>query len=191
MIRILVFSGSIRTGSLNAKLAACAAAELAALDTEVTHLSIADYALPLYDGDLEATSGAPEAAVRLKRQFCAHEGVFIASPEYNAGVTPLLKNAVDWVSRVREDGEAPLAAFRNRVFALGSASPGGYGAFRSQMALRQVLELGTGSLVIPESVAVAQAHQAFDNEGRLTDERMRALLAAACKALIDRARAFA
>lgn len=191
MVRVLVFSGSIRSGSLNARLAAAAALELARLDAEVTLLSLADYPLPLYDGDLEAAEGQPDNALKLKRQFGAHQGLFLAGPEYNAGITPLMKNAIDWVSRVREEGEPPLAAFRNRVFALGSASPGGYGGMRSQMATRQVLELGCGALVIPESVAIPSAHQAFDEAGNLKEERLRGMLATCCRALIGRARVLA
>lgn len=189
MVRILVFSGSIRTGSFNSKLAAAAAAELGRLDADVSLISLADYPMPLYDGDLEAASGQPENALKLKRQFCAHQGLFIAGPEYNAGVTPLLKNAIDWVSRVREPGEQPLAAYRTRVFALGSASPGGYGGMRSQIATRQCLELGCGALVIPETVAVSAADKAFAEDGTLKDEKVQGLLAASCKALVERAKA--
>lgn len=191
MVRVLVLSGSIRSGSFNTKLAAAAAAELARLDAAVTLVSLSDYPMPLYDGDLEAAEGQPAAALMLKRQFCAHQGIFIASPEYNAGVTPLLKNAIDWVSRVREDGEPSLSAYRGRVFALGSASPGGYGGMRSQLAVRQVLEVGCGALVIPESVAIPAAHQAFDDSGHLKDERLRNLLAGSCRTLIERARQMA
>jgi NAD(P)H-dependent FMN reductase len=191
MVRVLVLSGSIRSGSFNTKLAAAAAAELARLDAAVTLVSLSDYAMPLYDGDLEAAEGQPDAALKLKRQFCAHQGLFIASPEYNAGVTPLLKNAIDWVSRVREDGEPPLAAYRGRVFALGSASPGGYGGMRSQLAVRQILEVGCGALVIPESIAVPAALQAFDDSGNLKDGRLRNLLAGCCRTLIERARQMA
>ena len=79
----------------------------------------------------------------------AHQGVFITSPEYSASVTPLLKNAIDWVSRVRERGEPNYAAFKGRVFAIGAASPGSAGGLRSLMALRQILELGCGALVHP------------------------------------------
>ena len=79
--------------------------------------------MPIYDGDIAEQSGAPDNAVKLKQLMSAHQGVFIASPEYNASITPLLKNTIDWISRVRERGEPPLAAYQNRVFALGGASP--------------------------------------------------------------------
>ena len=140
--KILVFAGSIRTGSVNARLAALAAKELVLLDADVSRISLLDYPLPLYDGDLETRSGAPENAVKLKRLMMLHRGVFITSPEYNASIAPLLKNTLDWISRVREDGEPALAAYRNRVFALGAASNGTLGGYRSLIALRQVLELG-------------------------------------------------
>src|ERR1700760_3817988 len=95
--KVLVFAGSIRPGSFNARLAALAAKEIARADADVTRISLQDFPLPLYDGDHETRAGPPENAVKLKRMFCAHQGVFIASPEYNASLTPLLKNAIDWV----------------------------------------------------------------------------------------------
>ncbi|MCZ7642814.1 MAG: NAD(P)H-dependent oxidoreductase [Pseudorhodoplanes sp.] len=186
--RILVFAGSIRTGSFNAALAALAAKELALAGAEVTRISLADYPMPLYDADLEAKSGQPEHAVKLKQMMMAHHGVFIASPEYNASLTPLLKNAVDWVSRVHEGREVALAAYRNRVFALGGASNGQFGAMRSLMALRQILELGCGALVIPEQIAVVRAADAFDDTGHLKDERTASQLNAVVRRLIESAR---
>src|SRR5438270_78179 len=140
--KILVFAGSVRTGSHNARLAALVAKELLLAGAEVTYISLADYPMPLFDADLEVKSGAPANAVKLKQMMAVHRGVFIVSPEYNASITPLLKNTLDWVSRVRERGEQPLAAYRDRVFALAAASNEGYGGMRSLMALRQVLELG-------------------------------------------------
>jgi NAD(P)H-dependent FMN reductase len=186
--KVLVLAGSIRTGSLNARLAALAAKEIARAEADVTRISLVDYPLPLYDGDLEARSGPPENAVKLKRTFCAHQGVFIASPEYNASMTPLLKNAIDWISRVRESKEPPLAAYRNRVFALGAASNGTYGGMRSLMALRHVLELGCGALVIPEQIAVREASHAFDENDDLKDERNAGLLKAVAGRLVELAR---
>ena len=186
--KILVFAGSIRTGSFNARLAALAAKEIARAEAEVTRISLLDFPLPLYDGDHEARSGAPENAVKLKRMFCAHQGVFIASPEYSASLTPLLKNTIDWISRVRENKEPPLSAYRNRVFALGAASNGTYGGMRSIMALRHVLELGCGALVIPEQIAVREASHAFDENDELKDERSAALLRTLARRLVELAR---
>jgi NAD(P)H-dependent FMN reductase len=191
MAKILVFAGSIRTGSFNARLAALAAKELTLLDAEVTHISLADFPMPLYDGNMEAASGPPENAVKLKRLIGSQHGVFIASPEYNASITPLLKNTLDWVSRVRDGKEPPLAAYKNRVFALGAASNGTYGGMRSLMTLRQVLELGCGALVIPEQVVVREAASAFDETGSLKEERAANLLKTVANRLVDMARVLA
>ena len=189
--KVLVLAGSIRTGSFNARLAAIAAKEIARAEAEVTRISLLDFPLPLYDGDLEARSGPPENAVKLKRMFCAHQGVFIASPEYNASLTPLLKNTIDWISRGRENKEPTLAAYRNRVFALGAASNGTYGGMRSIMALRHVLELGCGALVIPEQIAVREASHAFDENDELKDERSAAVLRTLARRLVELARQIA
>lgn len=186
--KILVFAGSIRNGSFNARLAALAAKELTLAEAEVTHISLADYPLPLYDGNLEALNGPPDNAYKLKRLFMQHEGVFIVSPEYNASVTPLLKNTLDWVSRVREGREPPLAAYKSRVFAIAGASPGAFGAMRSLMALRQILEIGVGALVIPEMVAVREASNAFDEMDNLKDERSAGALKTAASQLVAMAR---
>jgi NAD(P)H-dependent FMN reductase len=120
-----------------------------------------------------------------------HQGVFIASPEYNASVTPLLKNTIDWISRVRERGEPPLAVFKNRVFAIGGASDSPYGAMRSLMALRQVLELGCGALVLPEQITVFRASEAFDEMDDLKEERAAATLKRVAQRLVDAAREMA
>jgi NAD(P)H-dependent FMN reductase len=118
----------------------------------------------------------------------AHHGVFIASPEYSASVTPMLKNAIDWVSRVRERGDPAYAAFKSRVFAISSASPGRAGGLRSLMALRQILELGCGALVVPEQVAIPQADNAFDDMGNIADIGTANLFRAVLTRLVDMAR---
>ena len=104
MPRILVFAGSIRTGAYSGRTADAAQRELALQGAEVTRLSLADYPLPILDQDLEKEYGIPENAMKLARQFAAHDGLLIATPEYNGSIPPLLKNAVDWISRVRADG---------------------------------------------------------------------------------------
>jgi NAD(P)H-dependent FMN reductase len=171
--KILVFAGSVRPGSYNVRLAALAVKELALMDIEPTRIALEDYPLPLYLGDMKAA--VPENAVRLKRQFTAHHGVFIASPEHNATFPTVLKNAIDWIAHVRESGrdgvEPMLAAWRNRVFALGSAANETYGGARSLMALRQTMQLGFGALVIPEQICVPQASNAFADNGTLRDDK--------------------
>jgi len=189
--KILVFAGSIRTGSFNARLAAIATKEFALAGADVTRLSLLDYPMPIYDGDLEARSGQPEAAISLKRMMMQHQGIFIASPEYNASITPLLKNSLDWVSRVREGKEAPLAAYKDRAFAISGASNGGYGAMRSLLALRQVLETGCGALVIPDQIAVARAADAFDEMDHFKDDGNTRRLKAVVQSLIEFARHYA
>src|SRR6202034_2562452 len=111
-LKILVIPGSLRTGSLNAKLAAVAAHQFAQAGVEVTRLSLADFPLPIYDGDLQTRSGVPKNAVDLKRMIGTHHGVLFVTPEYNSSVSPLLKNAIDWVSRVQDTHESRGEVFR-------------------------------------------------------------------------------
>src|SRR5258705_5635560 len=148
--KILVIPGSLRSGSHNVRLAALATKELVLAEAEVTRISLGDYPLPIYDADVAAKSGPHSNALKLKQIMSAHGGVFIASPEYNASITPLLKNAIDWISVVRERGEPALAAYQNRVFALGAASPGRSGGMQSLIALRQVLPVGSPPLLLGE-----------------------------------------
>jgi NAD(P)H-dependent FMN reductase len=183
--KILVLPGSLRTGSHNARLAALAAKELALAGAEVTRISLEDYPLPLFDADLLGESGVPGPAVQLKRMLLAHQGVFISSPEYSASVTPLLKNTIDWISRVRDPGEPGYAAFKGRVFGIGAATNSGSGGLRSLMALRQILELGCGALVIPEQIAVPRADQAFDDKDDLRDESLAAALKTMARRLVE------
>lgn len=185
MPRILVIAGSLRPDSLNARLAGAALRELALANVDVTHLSLADFPLPLYDAEDEARTGFPPHAVNLKRQLGAHRGVFIASPEYNASVSPLLKNTIDWMSRVRERGDDPLGPFHDRVFALGAASPEQFGGLRGLMALRQILELGCGATVIARQVTIAHADRAFDETDRLKGEGDAEALRLTLRGLID------
>ena len=170
--KILVMAGSLRTASHNARLAALATKEFVLADADVTRISLADYPLPLIDADVLSASGPPRQAVELRALLSAHQGVFIASPEYSASITPLLKNAIDWISRVRERGEPAYAAFKGRAFAIGSAAHGAAGGVRGLIALRQVLELGCGALVIPEQINVGGADDAFDDMDNLKDQNL-------------------
>jgi chromate reductase len=171
--KLAFFAGSTRQASFNRKLAR-AACELARARGHTADLiELADYPMPMYNGDDEAAEGPPGNARRMRDVLRPYQGIFIASPEYNASLTPLLKNSLDWMSRVRDGDEPGLALFRNRVFAISGASAGRYGAMRSLIALRQVLELGMGVLVLPNQVALAGADKAFDETGALLDPAMR------------------
>lgn len=168
-VKILVFSGSLRTGSFNTKLAGAAARELALLNAEVSFISLDDFPLPIYDADLEKKSGIPQNAVNLKRMIGAHDGIFIACPEYNHNPPPLVSNVIDWVSRIPNEagaqGFVPMP-----VIALGSASSGPYGGARTLIPLRIMLCHGWGALVLPRMISVTSAAGAFDEKGHLKIE---------------------
>ena len=122
--------------------------------------------------------------MKLGRMIAAHDGLFIASPEYNASIAPLLKNAIDWVSLIARDGEKPFKAWNGRYIALGSASNGRLGGIRSLNHLRSVM-MAVGTQIITEQCSVSDAAAAFDEDGRLTDERTAGILNRTCKSLID------
>src|SRR6266568_6499736 len=138
-LKIRVIPGSLRTGSLNARLAAAAAYELAQADAEVTRISLGDFPLPIYDGDLQTKSGVPKHAINLKRMIGAHHGVLIVTPEYNSSVPALVKNTIDWITRVQDPHETRGQVFRERVFAIASASGNRLGGTRALAALRLIL----------------------------------------------------
>jgi chromate reductase, NAD(P)H dehydrogenase (quinone) len=189
--KVLVIPGSVRARSYNVRLAALATKELALADVDVTRISLLDYPLPIYDADGAERSGLPPNALRLKQLLDAHHGVFIASPEYNASITPLIKNTIDWISVVRERGEPQLAVYQNRVFALGGASPGRSGAMQSLLALRQVLAVGCRALVLAEQVSVRNAEQAFDEMDELRDARAADQLRLVMRKLVETAQLLA
>jgi NAD(P)H-dependent FMN reductase len=173
--RILVFAGSIQADAPSARLAGAALKELVKMDVDATRISLADYPLPLFDTGLE--QGVPATARKLHDMMLAHRGIYIATAESNASIPSLLKNAIDWVSRVR----GSRSPFHACVFALGAIAEehGGHGAL---LSLRQVLELGLGALVIPEQVAIADVERAFDDAGDLVDQTLaKQLRASICR----------
>lgn len=166
--RVLVFGGSLRRDSVNQKLAAVAAAGARQAGAEVTLIALRDFPLPLYDGDLEAASGLPENARRLKALFREHHGLIIASPEYNSSIPGVLKNAIDWVSRAESKDD--VSVFAGKTASLCAASPGALGGLRGLVHLRAILG-NMGVIVLPDQVAVGQAYQAFSPDGALIDAK--------------------
>lgn len=169
--KILAFAGSTREQSFNKMLVKIAAQGSKAAGAEVTFLDFRDLPMPLFDQDLEAKEGLPENVLKFKQLMKAHQGLLIASPEYNSSITPLLKNAIDWASRP-EPGEPPLSltCFKNKVAALMSTSPGGLGGLRGLAHVRSILS-SIGVLVIPDQRAISSAFEAFDADGKLKDPK--------------------
>ena len=170
--KILAFAGSTRTDSFNKKLVRIAAEGARKAGAEVTVLDLRDYPLPLYDGDLEQREGLPANARKLKDLFLAHQGLMIASPEYNSSISAVLKNAIDWVSRP-VPGEPPLGCFIDKVAALMSASTRALGGLRGLVTVRSILG-NIRVIVLPDQVAVAKAHEAFAPDGSLKDPQQQA-----------------
>jgi len=169
-MQLLFFAGSTRQGSYNKKLARLAQRIATANGIGGVFVDLKDYPMPLYNGDLEAEHGPPQKAQEFKALLGEYQGAFIASPEYNSSITPLLKNTLDWMTRVRAPGETGLETFKSRVFAISGASPGYYGTMRSLLNLRQILTLGLGALVIPQQLALPRANDAFEEDGSLKDQ---------------------
>ncbi|WP_099867119.1 NADPH-dependent FMN reductase [Pararhizobium haloflavum] len=185
--KVLVFPGSVRSGSFNASLADAAARELAVLGADVTRLSLGDYPLPIMDEDLQAREGIPENAMKLGRQIAHHDAVFVACPEYNSSIPPLLKNAIDWVSRISKDGDRALKPWKGTLVALGSASNGRFAGARGLYHVRSVM-MNVGAEVVTAQCSIGAAAKAFDASGTLIDERAAAALATTCRALVEQSR---
>ncbi len=171
-VRIVAFAGSLRSGSFNKKLMRIAAAGARAAGAEVTEIDLRDISMPLYDGDIEREHGLPPNAKVFKRLLIEHHGFLISSPEYNSAISGVLKNAIDWASRL-ERNEPALVAFKGKVAGLVSASPGRLGGIRGLAVLRSILS-NIGVIVIPTQMAISRANEAFEPDGELKDERQQA-----------------
>ena len=181
--KILAFGGSLRAASFNHQAAALAAAAAREAGAEVTLISLRDYPLPLFDQDLEAASGMPESARKLKALFLAHDGLIIASPEYNSTISAALKNAIDWVSRATAADEPPLAALAGKTAAILAASPGGYGGSRGLAQLRPFLENIRVSVIEPQ-VTIPKAHELTGPDGAFVDQEVIQAVHALGKSLV-------
>lgn len=167
--KILAFAGSTRTDSFNKKLVKIAATGAMEGGADVTVIDLRDFAMPLYDGDLEQQQGLPSNAKKLKDLMLSHQGLLISAPEYNSSISGVLKNTIDWVSRPSA-GEESLACFKGKVAGIMSASPGGLGGLRGLVHVRAILE-NISVLVIPDQIAVSKAHEVFNADGTLKDKK--------------------
>jgi chromate reductase, NAD(P)H dehydrogenase (quinone) len=181
--RILALAGSARTDSFNKRLMHIGAAGARATGAEVTMVNFRDFELPMFDQDGEARDGLPVGARQLKQLFNTHQGLLIASPEYNSSISPLLKNAIDWVSRL--DGqEPPLASIAGKTAVIMSASPGALGGLRGLRHLREILS-NIQVLVLPDQIAIVKAHEAFQPDGSLKDPKQQAAVEGLGRKLVE------
>ena len=167
---IVTLAGSTRRDSYNRRLVRIAAEGARRAGAEVAEIDLAELALPLFDQDLEAAEGLPEAALRLRATIAEADGLLIASPEYNSSLTGVLKNAIDWASRRSGGGGEPVAAFSGKAAAIMSAAPGSLGGLRGLSHLRDILRT-LGVLVLPDQKSIGAAGRAFAEDGSLIDER--------------------
>ncbi|MGN5380100.1 NADPH-dependent FMN reductase [Streptomyces lasalocidi] len=161
-LRFLVFGAALRADSINARLASLVARLISDTGASVDLASMRDFDMPLYDGDAEASEGLPQGALALRDRLEQSDAFVISSPEYNASVPGVLKNAIDWVSRVRPQ------PFKTKHALLVSASPSLVGGNRGLWALRVPLE-HLGTRVYPDMFSVANSYQAFAEDGTLAD----------------------
>ncbi len=167
--KILCFAGSLRKDSLNKKLARLCRELAQEAGAEATFIDLKDFDLPIYDGDYEQANGLPEDAKKLKKILKEHQGLLIASPEYNSAISGALKNAIDWTSRP-ESGEKSLECFTGKVAGLLAASPGQLGGLRGLVSVRIILG-NIGVIVLPDQIAISQANEAFESDGSLKDSK--------------------
>lgn len=170
--KILAFAGSTRTESFNKKLVRIAADGARAAGAEVTLVDLRDFPMPLYDGDLEAKDSLPAKAIEFKKLLSAHNGLLIACPEYNGGLTAVLKNTLDWASR-DSDKDAPQRCFDGKTAAIMSASPGSLGGMRGLNMMVSLMD-NFKILVLPQHLTISKAHEAFASDGSLKDNKLHA-----------------
>ncbi len=182
MTKILAFSGSGRKHSFNQQLVTIAAQGARDAGAEVTLINLADYPMPIFDEDLEAKEGMPEGAKRFKQLLIEHDGLLIASPEYNSAFSPLLKNAIDWATRPFGPDIKSPPPFANKYASIMAASPGALGGMRGLVFVRLLLS-NLGVTVLPAQQAVPNAYQAFSEDGSLKDEALQTKVMGLGKAL--------
>lgn len=162
----LTLCGSIRKGSINEVLRQHMSARLREAGVAVTDLSLADYPMPIFNEDIERAGETPAGAGQLAEMFRTHDIVFIASPEYNGGMTPLMVNTIAWVSRQKPN------PFKHAVFGIGGVSNGKYATIFALSHLRDSLSK-LGALVAPTLLGIGPFEQAFDADGNPVEENIR------------------
>jgi len=182
--KILAFAGSLREKSYNRRVLKTAIRGAESAGAQVTEIDLHDYPMPIYNADDQESEGFPENAEKLQKLLLEHDGLLIASPEYNASLPAALKNAIDWTSRA--NGDIKLGqTFKGKVAAIMTASPGAFGGIRCLGHLRDVLTILLVN-TLPTEIAVGKVHEMFDGDGaEMTDEKMKGILENLGKSLAD------
>ena len=182
--KILAFAGSLREHSYNKRVLKTAIRGAENAGAEVTYIDLRDYAMPIYDADIQEREGFPENATKLQKLLLEHDGLLIASPEYNASLPAALKNAIDWTSRANGDIKL-IQCYKGKVAAIMTASPGSFGGIRCLGHLHDVLTILLVN-TLPSQIAVTFATDKFNGEGEeMTDEKMKKILENLGKSLAD------
>ena len=171
-MKVLAFAGSTRADSYNKKLISDAADIARKLGAKVTVIDLKDYPMPFYDGDLETKEGLPKNAKKLRDLMIKSDAIMIASPEYNSSIPAVLKNVLDWTSRGEKGGWSP-EAFKDKRFAIMSASPGQGGGKRGLVHLRGIIE-AAGGTVIEAQVTIPTAQEYFAEKNRPENPQLKA-----------------
>jgi len=182
--KILAFAGSLREKAYNRRVLKTAIRGAESAGAQVTEIDLLDYPMPIYNADIQESEGFPENAEKLQKLLLEHDGLLIASPEYNASLPAALKNAIDWTSRA--NGDIKLGqTFKGKVAAIMTASPGAFGGIRCLSHLRDVLTILLVN-TLPTEIAVGKVHEMFEGDGaEMTDEKMKGILENLGKSLAD------
>lgn len=187
--RLLLISGSARQGSLNARLLKLAGRKAEALGAQITTVDLRALNLPVFDADLQEAQGMPQGALALRDLFASHDGLLLASPEYNALPTPLFINAFDWLSTVVAQGDLPsgTGATAGKPVGLLAASPGALGGLRALPIVRTYLSTNFAMVVVPEQLGLPAADHAFEDDGTLLKPELDAVLGKVVHAVVRQA----
>ena len=183
-MKLIALAGSRRQDSMNVKLVKACVSMINSEQLEAEFVDLANYEMPLYDGDLEAEKGLPSSAIELKEKVTNAQALLIASPEYNGSLSPLLKNTIDWISRPVDGKGSAKDVFGNKVVGIIAASPGALGGMRGLFHLRDILS-GVGCNVIGQQVAVGSFFKVYNNETQSLEEPIKGRVQSMLDALVD------
>jgi len=168
--KILAFAGSLRKDSYNKKLIKIAVKGAEEAGGDVTLIDLLDFQMPIYNEDIETATGLPETAKELKKLFLVSDGLLLSCPEYNSSISGVLKNTIDWVSRMATPDEEYLICFKNKIVTLMSASQGPLGGIRGLVTVRSIFG-NINSIVLPRQKCIPTAQNAFNPDGSLKNPK--------------------